>query len=59
MNLDEKTTIFKNNLTNQAYTIFTGNFGNPSILLVETQFTRLFEQSEIIFSIQEKQEILS
>jgi hypothetical protein len=57
-NPSEENTVFGNLLTNQTYAAFS-NYGIPSVLLLETQFTDILLQDESIFSERQKRNILS
>jgi hypothetical protein len=46
---NEENTIFQNMLTNQTYSIF-NDYGEPSVLLVEIELSRIIQQGENIFS---------
>jgi hypothetical protein len=47
---NEENTIFQNMLTNQTYSIFNGDHGEPSVLLVEIELSRIIQQGGNIFS---------
>jgi hypothetical protein len=47
---NEENTIFQNMLTNQTYSIFNVDYGEPSVLLVEIELSRIIQQGGNIFS---------
>lgn len=53
-----ESTIFDNALTNQTYTIFRGERNNPTVCLIEVEFTRLLQKDHMIFSENQKRDIL-
>jgi hypothetical protein len=46
---NEENTIFQNMLTNQTYSIL-NDYGEPSVLLVEIELSRIIQQGGNIFS---------